>query len=106
MAVAVFLTLLRVRQARRKMMFAVSIATMLVTFFGFTLLEGFLADHPLLFAIYWFFCIGLVLFMLLLAIYDMAAVKGDLDVRAGRELAEVLKEIEEKARAEKGGDED
>ena len=101
MAVAVFLTLLRIRQTRRRMMFVVSLGAMFFAFLGVTLLENFLGDHPLLFAVYWFFCMGLVLFMLLLAIYDFAAVKGELNLRSDEELAKVFKEIEASARANK-----
>ena len=104
MAVAIATTLLRHQQSRRKLMFAVSVAAMLVTFLEFTLLESFLSEHPLLFAFYWFFCAGLVFFMLLLAIYDLAAVKGSLNARSDRELAEVMKEIENKARSSKRKD--
>ena len=106
MAVALFLTLLRVRQTRRKMMFTVTLASMLFAFLGFTLLDAFLTEHPLLFALYWFFCTSLVLFMLLLSIYDYAAVKGDMNRRSDQQLAAVLKDIEEAARANKKEDPD
>ena len=102
LAVALFLTALRVRRARRKMMFYVSLVAMLFAFSGFTFLDGFLTDHPLLFAIYWFFCIGLVLLMFLLALYDFAAVKGELNAGSNEDLAKALKQIEESARANKG----
>ncbi len=101
LAVALFLTALRVRRARRKMMFYVSLAAMLFAFSGFTFLDGFLTDHPLLFAIYWFFCIGLVLLMFLFALYDFAAVKGELHTGSNEELDKVLKQIEQSARANK-----
>ena len=77
-----------------------------VAFLGITLLENFLGDHPLLFAVYWFFCVGLVLFMLMLALYDFAAVKGEFNVRSDKELADVLKQIEEQARANEQREED
>ena len=41
---------------------------------------------------------GLVFFMILLAIYDMAAIRGELNVRSDEELADVLKKIERSAR--------
>ena len=44
--------------------------------------------------------------MLMLAIYDLALVKRELNVRAKQELKEVLKEIEETARAGNQGDKD
>lgn len=110
MAAALFLTVLRIRRTRRKMMFAVSVSAMLFAFAGITFLDGFLTEHPLVFAFYWFLCGAQVLFMLLLATYDFAAVKGEHNVRSERELATVLKEIEEDARArsraEKARDDD
>ena len=102
MAVAISKTLLRHQQSRRKLMFAVSVAAMLVTFLGFTLLEGFLSDHPLLFAFYWLLCAGLVIFMVLLAIYDLATVRGSLNTRTDAELADVMKDIENEARSGDG----
>jgi len=99
MATALFITLLRVRQTRRKMMFAVSISAMLFAFAGITFLDRFLTDHPLIFAFYWFLCVAQVLFMLMLAVYDFAAVKGEHNVRSDRELTAVLKDIEDTARA-------
>ena len=99
MATALFITLLRVRQTRRKMMFAVSISAMLFAFAGITFLDRFLTEHPLIFTFYWFLCVAQVLFMLLLAVYDFAAVKGEHSVRSDRELAAVLKDIEDSARA-------
>lgn len=87
-------------------MFYASAGTIIVVYLGFTRLDGFLGTHPLIFATYWLYCAGLVVFMLLLAIYDLAAIKGELNVRAKQELKQVLKEIEETARAGKQGNKD
>ena len=99
MATAAFLTLLRIRQTRRKMMFVISLGAMLSAFLGFTLFDSFLSDHPLLFVAYWLFCAGLVLLMLLMAIYDFASVRGEFQGRSKDQLAAALKEIEKSARA-------
>lgn len=80
-------------------MFYVSAGTMIAVYLGFTLLDGFLAGSPLIFAVYWLYCAGLVVFMLMLAIYDLALVKRELNVRAKQELQEVLNDIEETVRA-------
>ena len=80
-------------------MFYVSAGTMIAVYLGFTLLDGFLAGNPLIFAVYWLCCAGFVVFMLMLAIYDLALVKRELNVRAKQELQEVLNDIEETVRA-------
>lgn len=80
-------------------MFYALTGTMISVFLGFTVLDEFLAKHPLIFAIYWLYSATLVIFMLLLAVYDLAAVKRELDIRARQELKETLKEIEETVRA-------
>ncbi len=104
LGVALFLTLLRVRQTRRQLMFGVSLAAMFAAFLGFTLLDSFLSSHPLLFAVYWLICGALVLLMLLLAIYDFAAVKSEFAHRSNRELADVLKEIRTSVADDDGAD--
>lgn len=91
------LTSLRIRAARRKIMFYALAGTILTVYLGFALLDGFLSKHPFIFAIYWLYCAVLVVFMLILAVYDMAAVKREMHIRAKQELNEVLKEIKETA---------
>ena len=44
--------------------------------------------------------------MLILAVYDLAAVKNELNVRAKQELRDTLKDIEETVRAGNRGSED
>ena len=100
------LTALRIRIIRRKIMFYALAGTMVTVSLGFTLLDGFLVKHPLIFAIYWLYCATLVVFMLILAVYDLAAIKGELNVRAKQELREALKDIEETVRAGNRGSED
>ncbi|MCH2061634.1 MAG: hypothetical protein MK183_13510 [Verrucomicrobiales bacterium] len=91
------LTSLRIRAARRKIMFYALAGTILTVYLGFALLDEFLSKHPFIFAIYWLYCAVLVVFMLILAVYDMAAVKREMHIRAKQELNEVLKEIKETA---------
>ena len=98
MVITGFRIALRIRRIRRKMMFCSSAVTIMACSLGFTLFDGFLGNHPLIFAIYWFFCVGLVVFMLLLATYDFAAVKRELNVHSDKDLTKVLKEIEKAAR--------
>ena len=71
------------------------VGTILAVYLGFSLLDEFLSKHPLIFAIYWLYCAVLVVFMLLLAAYDMAAVKSEMNIHAKKELGKVLKEIKE-----------
>jgi hypothetical protein len=106
MILAGLLTALRIRIIRRKIMFYALAGTMLAVYLGFTLLDGFLVKHPLIFAIYWFYCATLVVFMLILAVYDLAAVKDELNIRAKQELRDTLKDIEETVRAGNRGSED
>ena len=95
------LSALRIRAARRKIMFYAMVGTFLAVYLGFSLLDGFLSKHPLIFAIYWLYCAVLVVFMLILAVYDMAAVKSEMNIHAKQELGKVLKEIKESLGEEK-----
>ena len=58
------------------------VGTILAVYLGFSLLDEFLSKHPLIFAIYWLYCAVLVIFMLILAVYDMAAVKSEMNIHA------------------------
>ena len=91
------LSSLRIRAARRKIMFYAMVGTILAVYLGFSLLDEFLSKHPLIFAVYWLYCAVLVVFMLILAVYDMAAVKSEMNIHAKQELGKVLKEIKETA---------
>ena len=99
LAIAIVLVVLRTRELRRKLMFAVSILVMLLTFTGVVLLEDFLSEHLWLFAGYWFVTTGLVVFLLLLAFYDMLRVRFELSegrLKSLRDLEKFVKEIKEK----------
>ena len=67
--------LLREKSSRRKIMFYTSVLTMVVVFGGVLFLTPLLAKSPLLFLTYLLFCLGGALFMVLLALYDMAMIR-------------------------------
>ena len=76
-----------------------SLFVMLLTFAGVVLLEDFLSEHVWLFAGYWFVTSGLVVFLLLLAIYDMLRVRSELSegrLKGLRDLEKFVEEIKEK----------
>lgn len=91
---AIALMVLRIRVYRRKLMFVVSLAAMLMAFAGMVLLDGFLTEHPLLFAVYWLVASALVFLMMLLAIYDVMMLRSDQSARVNQELSRILNEVE------------
>lgn len=98
--VNLFLTILRHKRARRKMLFIFSIVTLLFTVLGFKLFGNFLEQHPLIFLLYWLFSLVLVILMLMMAIYDFLMTRKDIknlkDVELQKMLGEIKKEISEK----------
>ena len=52
-------------------MFWIAIVVMLMVTLGGWFIDGALESRPIIFATYWFLCFGLVIFLLLLALYDM-----------------------------------
>ncbi len=75
-AVKVGLLVLRDRQSRRKLMFYITLAAMIQLGFGVLILHH-LAGSLILFVLYWGFCLVLVCIMVLLAMYDMLAVRQE-----------------------------
>lgn len=67
--------LIRDRTQRRSTMFVVAIATTLLVFLG-SIFFGSPGEFPWLFIIYWFACVWLTLLLLLLALYDLIAVRA------------------------------
>lgn len=67
--------ILRDYQLRRWAMFYLILAAVAILFVGSTLLMGWLREHPFLFLGYWGACAWLTLTAVLLAVYDMAAVR-------------------------------
>jgi MFS-type transporter involved in bile tolerance (Atg22 family) len=68
------------QRTRRRAMFFLTIAALLLVFLGVTLLWPVFVNHPLFFAIYWLVCVWITICVMLVAIYDLLLV-----IRAGRE---------------------
>ncbi len=81
---------LRTRRLRRQLMFALTVAMMLLVFVGAYPLSGFLLARPWLFIFFWGFSLLLVITVLLLALYDMLRISreenDDLEAIIRREL--------------------
>ncbi len=69
--------ILHTRALRRQVMFIGMLAAMGQVFLGALPLDKFLTERPTLMAIYWLVCLGLVLFIMLLAIYDLLVVRRE-----------------------------
>tara|TARA_B110000014_G_C20109586_1_gene584255 strand:- start:1397 stop:1723 length:327 start_codon:yes stop_codon:yes gene_type:complete len=98
--VTLFLTILHDKQARRKMLFIFSIATLLFIVLGFIFLSDFLEQHPFVFSLYWLFSLALTALMLMMATYDLLITKKDIknlkEVELQRMLGEIKKEVSKK----------
>ena len=68
--------ILRDRQMRRTVLFWLIVAALGMLGMGAALLDGWLSEHPLLFLLYWGACFWLTLTALLLALYDLLALRG------------------------------
>ena len=69
--------ILRDRQMRRTVLFWIVVATLAVMGVGSLLLDGWLMEHPVLFLLYWGGCLWLTATTLLLALYDLLAVRSE-----------------------------
>ena len=69
--IALAIVFLRTRRLRRTAMFWLAIVVMAMVTLGGWFIDGALESQPLIFATYWFLCFVLVIFLLLLAFYDM-----------------------------------
>lgn len=67
--------ILRDRVQRRAMLFWMVVATLVQLAVGVFVLDEWLMAHPLLFLAYWGICLWLTITVLLLAIYDLLAVR-------------------------------
>lgn len=92
--------LIRDQRSRRTLMFYSVLAVLVLIFAGSTLLRSWLREHPLVFVAYWFGCAWVTLLAVLLALYDMAKVRGD----AVRERRRLQRELHGKADHEKPHD--
>jgi hypothetical protein len=68
---AVATGLARRRESRRRVMFALTLVSLVILFAGATVLWASLAARPLAFVLYWFACGWITLCVILLAIYDI-----------------------------------
>lgn len=96
LAITIVLVVLRTRVLRRKVMFATCIVVMILTFLGVVVLEEFLDERLFFFLAFWIATGGLVLFLLLLALYDMLRVQAELSegrMRSLKELEETLEQL-------------
>jgi len=73
--------ILRDRQMRRTVLFWIVVATLALLGVGAMPLDAWLSEHPLLFLLYWGACLWLTGTSLLLALYDLLAIR----VEAARE---------------------
>lgn len=76
LVIAITRGLIRSQQTRRSAMFVILIAALLMLFGGATFLSDVLLDHPLGFLLYWAACAWLTLSAVLLAVFDLLAVRA------------------------------
>jgi hypothetical protein len=83
---------IRDQRVRRSLMFYCSLGSVLLLFVGSVLMDGILRARPVLFVVWWGVCAWLMLASLLLAVFDMLAIRAAAR-RERRELARrILKE--------------
>jgi len=70
----------RDQRVRRKALFALTFAALVMLFTGATVLWNFFVAHPIFFALYWLACSWLVICDILLALFDLLTV-----INAGEE---------------------
>lgn len=61
---------------RRTLIFYITLVTLLMVFAGSVLLDQALREHPLIFLVYWGICGWFTLAILLLAFFDLLAVRS------------------------------
>ena len=71
-------------------MFFVMLGALVMLFFGATFLDGWLREHPVLFVFYWLACAWGTLTAVLLALYDMLAIRAEVRRERRRLAAEIL----------------
>jgi hypothetical protein len=83
---------IREQRLRRSMMFYTSLGSVLMLFVGAVVIDGTLREKPVVFVIWWAVCAWLMLTSLLLALFDMLAIRAAAR-RARRDLArQIFKE--------------
>ena len=71
--IALILVLFRNRKQRRWLMLWCAVGIMAYILVGLTVLDAELTELPIVFAVYWLLAFVMLFFLILLAIYDMAA---------------------------------
>ncbi len=89
LVIAVTRGAIRSQQTRRSLMFFGLVIALVLLFCGATFLNSTLMDHPFVFVCYWAVCGWLTLCAVLLAIYDLLAVR----TQAARERRRLKSEI-------------
>lgn len=89
--------IIRHRPYRRNLLFGLTLVTLLMVFLGAAPLTAVLSQRPFAFAVYWIACFFLVGFVLLLAVYDLIAIRQEHRQRMNR-LEQELSEAAEEAR--------
>jgi hypothetical protein len=82
--------LIRDQRARRTVMFYSVLGALVLLFAGATFLDGWLRARPLLFLLYWAACAWITLLAVLLACFDMLAVRARMRGEQRRLEAEYL----------------
>jgi hypothetical protein len=80
---------IRDQHMRRSMMFYTSLGSVLMLFVGAVVIDRALRNHPVVFVIWWAACAWLMLTSLLLALFDMLAIRA----AARRERRELARRI-------------
>ena len=66
------------------------LGALVMLFLGATFLDGWLREHPILFVLYWFACAWATLTAMLLAFYDIIAIRAATRREKRRLSAEIL----------------
>ncbi len=99
--VATARTALHSRLRRRQLMFVLMLAIMVQVFLGAVVIDGYLMrrGNGTIFAAYWVFCLCALVFVFLLALYDILMVRSEARKKE-RELAREAGEAVRRARVE------
>lgn len=97
---AVGTVVLRDRRLRRNLLFGLTLLTLLLVSGGAIFLGDVPREHPMAFLLFWGLCFLLAGFLLLLAFYDLLAVRKEHRNRVRALEREIVDEGEEKRRSE------
>ena len=71
-------------------MFFVMLGALVLLFLGATFLDGWLREHPVIFAFYWLACAWATLTSVLLALYDLLSIRAGVRRERRRLASEIL----------------